>query len=178
MSFGMNKSDSESNQSQGLNPGERVWFSDRTPGMFQQFQGRSQEAMNDPGGLQFRHVVDQLLPQGRYGMSLGADQGAMQLGRDIFTGASGNRAQRGFNSPYNLEGVLGDALRMSSSQLIPQANQFAMQRAQFMPQLRQAHFGFGSQPMQMLQQLLTGSSQGGSSGSGFGFNTAAMPDKG
>ena len=114
------------------------------------------------------NTVNQLLPMGRFGMSQGADQGISQLGREMFTSASGNRAQRGFNTPYNLEAVLGDSMRMASGQLIPQANEFAMQRAQMAPQLRQAHFGFGSQPMQAMQQLLTGSSQGGSESHGFG----------
>lgn len=171
MSFG--KQESEQRTSTGVNPGERVWFSDRAPGAYNQFKYRAEEAMNDPGGLQFQGVVDQLMPMGRYGMSQGADQGISQLGRDIFTGASGNRAQRGFNTPYNLEAVLGDSMRMASSQLVPQANAFALSRAQMAPALRQAHFGYGSAPMQTLQQILSGSSQGGGNSSGFQFDSQA-----
>ena len=169
MSFG--KQESEQRQSQGLNPGERVLFSNLAPHTFERFANRAKGAMNDPGGLDFMPTVDRLLPMGRYGMSQGADAGAMQFGRDLFTSASGNRAQRGFNTPYNLEGVTGDALRMASSQLIPQANAFAMQRAQMAPALRQAQFGYGAQPMQMLHGLLTGSSQGGGQSSGFNFDS-------
>jgi hypothetical protein len=173
MSFG--KQQSEQRQSSGLNPGERVLFSNAAKGQFDRAQGLADEAYRDPGGLAYQGMVNQLLPMGRYGMAQSVDDGISQLGRDLFVGASGNRAQRGFNTPYNLEGVLGDSMRMASSQLVPQANQFAMQRAQFAPQLRQAAFGYGQIPFQNLSQLLTGSSQGGASSSGFQF---ALPTPG
>lgn len=169
MSFG--KQSSEQRSSTGLNPGERVWFSNRAPGAYRDVENLSTEAYNDPGGLAYQGVVDQLLPMGRYGQSQGADQGIMQLGREAFTGASGNRAQRGFNTPHSLDGVIGDAMRMASSQLIPQSNAFAMQRAQMAPALRQAAFGYGMTPMQTMQQLLTGSSQSGGTSSGFQFDS-------
>ena len=169
MSFG--KEDSDSRQSQGLNPGERVWFSDRMPNKFKEFEAFAKRNMNDVGGLQFQNIRDQILPMGRYGMSQGADEGISQLGRDMFTGASGSRAQRGFNTPYNLEAVLGDSMRMASSQLVPAANQFALQRGQMLPALRQAYFGYGSSPFDKWSNLLTGSSQGGASSNGFNFDS-------
>jgi len=168
MSFG--KEDSDSRQSQGLNPGERVWFSDRMPNKFKEFEAFAKRNMNDVGGLQFQNIRDQILPMGRYGMSQGADEGISQLGRDMFTGASGSRAQRGFNTPYNLEAVLGDSMRMASSQLVPAANQFALQRGQMLPMLRQAYFGYGSSPFDKMSNLLTGSSQGGSGSNKFNFD--------
>jgi hypothetical protein len=165
VSFG--KQESQSQQSSGLNPGERVAFSNQAQGQFGNLQHAAERAAADPGGLAYRSTIDQLMPTGRYGMSAGADQGISQLGRDLFTQASANRAQRGFNTPYNLEAVLGDSMRMASGQLVPQANQWAMQRAQFAPALRQATFGYELAPMQAFQQLLTGSSQGGSQANGF-----------
>ncbi len=176
MSFG--KQDSESRSSQGLNPGERVAMSNQAPGIYNQYRQRADTAMGDPGGLEYQSTVDQLLPMGKYGMAQSADQGAYQLGKDLFTSASGNRAQRGFNTPYNLEGVLGDSMRMASSQLMPQANAFAMQRAQMAPALRQASFGYGSAPMQALQQLLAGSSQSGSESHSFGGDASKILELG
>ena len=167
---GYNQSRSSQSSSQGLLPEQRQYFSGLAPSEFGFVQGLSRQARKDPGGLQYQNVVDQLLPIGRYGLPTGATEGVYQLGRDLFTGASGARAQRGFNQPENLEGVLGDAVRMASGQLIPQSTQVALQRAQMAPALRQAAFGYGMTPMQTLQQLLAGSGASQGAASSFGFS--------
>ena len=173
MSLGGGGSGSKSNQNSGVHGDERGWFNAISPDQFNSFDSVARQAKNDPGGLDYQGTVDKLLPMGRYGQSQGADNGIMQLGRDLFSSASSNRAQRGFNTPYNLEGVLGDSMRMASSQLIPQANQFAQSRAQMAPALRQASFGYGSAPMQVIQNLLNGTSLGNSKS--FGFNFEVKP---
>ncbi len=173
MSFGLgyNEHESEQQSSSGLFKPQRTYFSNISPKEFGYARGRALEAEQDPGGLQYQSVVDRLLPMGRYGLPAGSEAGVYQLGRDLFSRASGSRAQRGFTNPQNLEAVLGDSLRMASGQLIPQATQVALQRAQMAPALRQAAFGYGTAPLQFLQQLLSGSSEGTGSSSGFGFNT-------
>ena len=176
MSFGMNKSKQRSSQEQGVTRQTRGFLSDRIPTQYETFRTRANQAYADPGGLEFESTVNRLLPQGRYGQSLGADQGISQLGRDTFGFASGNRAQRGFNTPYNLEGVLGDAMRMASGQLVPEANAFALQRAQMMPALRQAQFGYGSSILDMISKLVSGGT-GKAASDSFGFQ-AAMPGAG
>ena len=169
-SYGQQRSDSHSTQ--GLMPMQRQQFSNMTPGEFGYVRKRAREAEADPGGLQYQGVVDKLLPMGPYGLPEGATKGVYQLGRDMFTQASGSRAQRGFRSPANLEAVLGDSLRMASGALIPQSTQVALQRAQMAPALRQAAFGYASSPMQILQSLLAGSGESTGSSSGFGFSLA------
>ena len=91
-----NQSKSQQEQSSGLTPGVRNYFSGLTPGYFKQAEQFSQQAAADPGGLQYQSTVDQLLPMGKYGLPASADQGVYQLGRDLFTQSSGSRAQRGF----------------------------------------------------------------------------------
>lgn len=172
MSF--NRQSSNQKSRQGLDEPRAVMFSEMAPERFNQMERYSQEARNDPGGLQYRNTVDQLLPTGRYGMSQGADQGIMQLGRDMFSSASSNRAQRGFKSPHNLEAVLGDSMRMASSQLVPSANAWAMQKAQMAPALRQASFGYSSAPLNAIQNLLSGSGSGSGKSSGFGVDLSSL----
>jgi len=160
-------------QSSGLNPDQRAWFSGQAPSLFRQSQGFSREAANDPGGLEYLNLIDNsLLPTGKYGLPQAATEGVYQLGRDLFANASASRAQRGFGQASNLEGVLGDAIRMASGQLIPISTQVALQRAQMAPALRQARFGYQMTPMQTLRDLLSGSSVG--QGSGFKFDASSL----
>lgn len=161
--------------SQGLMPEQRSYFSGQAPRLFGEAEGFARQAASDPGGLGFLNIIDNsLLPTGKYGLPTAATEGVYQLGRDLFTQASGSRAQRGFNTSANLEGVLGDAVRMASGQLIPMSTQVALERAKMAPQLQQARFGYQMTPMQTLQQLLSGSGQGQSSSSGFGFNAGEL----
>lgn len=170
--FNYGEQESASESSQGLLPGQRAHFSGLAPGEFGYARKRARQAEADPGGLQYQGVVNQLLPMGKYGLPASANEGVYQLGRDLFTQASGSRARRGFQSPENLEAVLGDAVRMASGALIPQSTQVALQRAQMMPALRQASFGYASNPMQMINSLLSGSGQSTGSSSGFGFGAS------
>lgn len=174
MSYGQQSSNSE--QSSGLSPYYRNWFSTQTPDEYGYVRKRAREAERDPGGLQFMDTVNQLLPIGKYGLPTGATEGTYQLGRDLMTKYSGTRAMRGFNQPENLEGVLGDAVRMASGQLIPLSTQVAMQRAQMAPALREASFGYASSPMKVIQSLLSSSGQSKSSSSGFGFDVSKLVD--
>lgn len=169
MSFGQQSSESVSRR--GLLPEQQYWASSQVPGLFGNVQQASQQAQTDPGGLQFQGAVNQLLPVGPYGVPTGATQGVMQLGQDLWSNASGARAARGGTSPYNLEGVLGDAVRMASPTLIPLATQTAFQRAAMAPQLRQSAFGYAMTPMQVISNLLSGTGESTSSSSGFGFDT-------
>lgn len=177
MSFGMQESGSQSNQ--GLMPEQRYYFGSMMPELFGQARTRADEAYADPGGLAFQPVVDQLLPIGPYGVPTSATEGVKQLGRDLFTGVSGSRAMRGWASPYNLEGVVGDSVRMASGQLVPLATQTAFTRAQMAPALRQAAFNFGVSPFEMVSRAVSGSGQSSSSGSGFMLDASAFgPAKG
>lgn len=168
MSGNYQQSQSGAEQSSGLMGADRGWFSNISPGRFRQFERFAREAGNDPGGLAYQSTVDKLLPMGKYGLPQGAEGGALQLGRDSFAGASGNRAQRGFNTPYNLEGVMGDAFRMMSGSLLPLTTQTALTRAGMAPQLRQTAFGYKTSPMQVLQNFVAGSSEGASRSAGYG----------
>ena len=172
MSFGMQKSESDQRQDNGIVGSTRENINFAIPGEYQNIRRHADRAGHDPGGLEYQSIVDRLLPMGRYGQSAGADQGIAQWGRDLFSGASANRAQRGFNSPHSLEGVLGDSIRMAAPQLYQGANQFAMQRAQMMPALRQAAFGYHNTPMQVLQNLIAGSGTGSGESNSFGFQAA------
>lgn len=175
MGYGaINYNESSSESSQGLLPGQRGYFSGLAPDEFSYARKRARQAEADPGGLQYQGVVNQLLPIGKYGLPTGATEGVYQLGRDLFTQASGSRASRGFRSPENLEAVLGDAVRMASGTLIPQSTQVALQRAQMAPALRQAAFGYASNPMQMINSLLSGSAQSASESFGFGAQGGAL----
>ena len=166
------QSNSESEQSQGLTPAYRNWFSAQAPGEFGRLQGFADQARQDPGGLGYRSVVDQLLPIGRYGLPTGATEGVAQLGRDLYSQYSGSRANRGFRSPDNLEAVLGDALRMASPQLIPLSTQFAMQRAQMAPALQQSAFGYGAAPFDAIRNILASTGSGTSSSNAFNFSAS------
>lgn len=170
MSFGMGKQSSKQSQSSGLDRPQRTLFSGWAPAEFGYARSRARAAEADPAGLAYRNVVDQMLPTGPYGLPYGATEGVYQLGRDLMSQYSGTRAQRGFNSPMNLEGVLGDAVRMAAPQLIPLSTNYALQRAQIAPALRQASFGYAQSPFEMLQSILSGSSSGKGSSSGWGFN--------
>lgn len=167
-----NQQSGSSSSSQGLTPEYRQYFSAQTPSAYARANAAAQQAQADPGGLAYQNVVNQLLPIGRYGLPTGATEGTYQLGRDLFTQASGSRAKRGFTQPENLEAVLGDAVRMASGQLIPQSTQVALQRAQMAPALQQSALGYGTAPIQTLQQLLAGSGQTQQQNSGFGFSAA------
>lgn len=175
MSFGSGGQSSSSTR--GLAPDEHAYFSDKSRNLFTDTEGFSREAANDSGGLQYMSTVDQLLPLGRYGLPTSATEGTYQLGRDLFTQASGSRAQRGFSTPNNIEAVVGDAVRMASGQLIPQSIQMALTRAQMAPALRQAAFGYRMTPMQTLSNLLasSGASQGSGSQSSFDGSSLIGP---
>lgn len=168
MAFGTQESDSES--SQGLMGQERYHFSSMMPGLHAQARARADEAYADPAGLQFGSTVDQMLPMGEYGLPIAATEGVKQLGRNLFAQTSGSRAFQGRVTPYNLEGVVGDAVRMSSPTLLPLSTQFALQRAAIAPALRQASFNFGIAPYEMAQRALSGSGSSTSSGSGLMVN--------
>lgn len=166
------QSSSQSEQSQGLNPAQRAWFSRQAPGEFGRLQEFAARGAQDPGGLYYGQTVDQMLPIGRYGLPTGATEGVSQLGRDLYGQYSGSRAARGFNAPENLEGVIGDALRMASPQLLPLSTQFALQRAQLAPALRQASFGYGVAPFEAIRNILSGSGSGSSSANAFNLGLA------
>lgn len=174
MSFGSQSASSQ--QSRGLLGPERAYFSGLTPRLFSDVERTAQAAQDDPGGLEFMPVVNQLLPVGEYGLPPGAVAGAKQLGRDVFGSASANRAMRGGYSPSNLEGVLGDAVRMASPQLIPISTQYALQRAQMAPALRRSAFGYAMTPMEVISNLLAGTGEGFSRSSGFGFSLGELPN--
>lgn len=168
MSYG--QQGSESRESRGLMPAQREYFSGLAPGIFDEARGFSRAAALDPAGLEYLPAVERMLPTGRYGLPSNVDAGVFQLGRDLFSGASGARALRGFGTPASLEGVAGDALRMASGQLAPLMTQYALQRAAITPQLRQMAFGFQMTPSQILSNLLAATGQSQSDSSGFGFN--------
>lgn len=176
MSFGQQKS--SSTQTRGLLSPQHSYFSGLTPDLFTGVEGTSRGARDDPGGLEFMPTVDQLLPVGEYGLPPGAVAGAKQLGRDMFSSASGQRAARGGFSPENLEGVAGDAIRMAAPQLLPYSMQYALQRAAMAPSLRRASFGYAMTPMEVVSNLLAGSGEGRSSSSGFGFSLSDMSPSG
>lgn len=166
MGFGVQSGSSKSTQ--GLIPGAREYFSNRSLPLFGDVEKASADAANDPAGLDFLPALNQLIPLGKYGLPVGAEAGVAQLGRDLFGQASSSRALRGGMTPMDLEGVLGDAIRSASGQLIPLSTQTAMQRAQMLPAFRQASFGYKMTPMDMVNKLLSGS--GESSAKNFGFN--------
>jgi len=91
-SGGYQSQESSQQQSSGLTPGVRDYFSNITPRHFGYARKRALDAEKDPGGLAYSSVVDQLLPIGKYGLPVGATEGVYQLGRDLFTQASGSRA--------------------------------------------------------------------------------------
>lgn len=164
MSFGHQSSGSES--SQGLFGEQRMQFSQMLPGLYGQARQRADEAYADPGGLQYQGVVDTLLPTGRYGLPTAATEGVAQLGRDTFSRASAARFMRGGGSPYNLEGVLGDSMRMAAPTLLPLSSQFALAKAQMHPALRRAAFDFGIAPFEMANRAVSGSGSSTSSSEG------------
>lgn len=165
MSYSQNSSSSSS--SRGLGNEQRQYFSWQTPEEYNYIKGAARRAAADPGGLSYMPTVDKLLPVGKYGTAASGDAGIAQLGRDMFSKTSGARAQRGFTTAPNLESVIGDSLRMASPQLIPLAQQYALQRAAMAPQLQQMSMGYTLTPMQIISNLLAGT--GESSASGFGF---------
>ena len=177
MSFGMQGSESQQQQTRGLSPGDRSYFSGLAAPRFANFEKYAEESRQDPGGLQYQSVVDQLLPLGPYGLPTGATAGVQQLGRDVWSNASSSRAQRGFGNDTNLEAVLGDAVRMASGQLIPLSTQVALERAKMAPTLRQAAFNYGKSPIEIINALLASSGEGTGSSNSFGFG-ASLPGGG
>lgn len=161
---------SKSKQSSGLNKNQRTYFSNVAPSAYSTIEKQARMGMEDPGGLEFQPVVDQLLPMGQYGGAASADPGLRQWGRDMFTQAAGNRAQRGFNTPYNFEAVAGDAMRMAAPRITDIATNYALQRAQMAPTLRQSSFGYAQAPFENINNILSGSSSGKSDS--WGFNSS------
>jgi hypothetical protein len=172
MSFGGQGSHSQSDR--GLSLYDRLYFGDRAREEFNYVKGQSDQAVRDPGGLAFMPTVDRLLPVGRYGLNPNADMGAQQLGRDMFGRASGSRASRGFNTAHNLEGVVGDAVRMASPTLMPLVQQYALARATAAPALRAASFGYAKSPMDIISNLLAASGQSNSESMGFGMGVSGI----
>jgi hypothetical protein len=172
MGFGSaGSSKSSSTSSQGLDRKQRGYFSGLTPQYFSRVDQAAQAGQQDPMGLRYQSAVDQALPVGRYGLPTGATEGAMQLGRDLFSQNSGARTLRGFNSPNSIDAVVGDAVRMASPTLIPLSTQFAMDRAKLLPELNQASFGYASAPLDSIKDLLAGSSNAKSNS--FSWNASA-----
>jgi hypothetical protein len=171
MSFG--GQDSSGTSDRGLSLYDRLYFGDRAKEEFNYVKGHSDAAVRDPAGLAFMPTVDRLLPVGKYGLHPGTEMGVHQLGRDMFGRASGSRAQRGFNTAHNLEGVTGDAIRMSTGTLLPLQTQYALSRAQMAPQLRGLSMGYAKTPMDVISNLLasSGSSQNQSEGVGMDAST-------
>ena len=171
MGFGGGSTGSSQNQSQGLLPHQRNYFSNLAPGEFTSLKTLSNFGQRDPGGLDFMESVDKVLPIGKYGLSTSATEGVSQLGRDLYSQYSGSRSGRGFNAPENLEGVIGDAVRAAAPQLIPLATNLAMERARLASQFRQSSFGYGSAPFKAIRDILGSTSEG--SGGSSGFNAEA-----
>lgn len=169
-SYGSQKSESQSNQ--GLPAHWRSYYLDKSIPEFDYLQGRTRGYAQDPGGLRWQGDVDRLLPTGKYGLHPNLEGSTLQLGRDLFSNASSSRAMRGFNTPPSLEAVTGDAIRMASPQLANLQTQYALARAQMAPELQKLSFGYEQTPMQILQNLISGSGASSSSGSGFGFSAS------
>lgn len=176
MSFGGQSSSSDSER--GLSFYDRLYFSDKARGEYDHVKTRAREAEADPGGLAFMPTVNALLPVGKYGLHPNTTTGVDQLGRDMFSRASGSRAQRGFNTAYNLEGVTGDAVRMVAPTLIPLQTQYALARAQAAPALRAASFGYAKTPMDIISSLLAGAGRSTSEGMGFGLGISGIGEVG
>lgn len=175
MSYG--QQGSESQQSRGLMPEQRYYFSQQAPGAYKDLKQIGTTAGNDPAGLGFMSDVETLLPTGRYGLPASLDTSIYQLGRDMYGSASSARSLRGYNTPASYDAVVGDALRMASGQLASLATNYALQRASIAPQLRAASFGFYTSPYQYLSNLLAGTGEGSSTSSGFGFDVSALAPK-
>lgn len=172
MSYGQQSSNSQSER--GLPGIYRVHFLNESIPEFGYVQNLSHGAAADPSGSRFMTQVDRMLPVGKYGLHPNMDMAVGQIGRDMFSNASASRTLRGFNNANNLEAVTGDAVRMASPVLAPLVSQYALDRANMAPKLQQLSVGYGTTPMNILQNLIGGSGTSSSTSGGFGFDISEL----
>ena len=170
---GYSESSQESQASKGLMSGDRANLSGQLSEMFPSIRQFGIQQAQDPLGLQYMDAVQRLMPTGPLGMSPAFSSGLNQIAKDLFGSASAARANRGGMAPSNLEGVVGDAIRMAAGQLAPWSTQMELARAGLAPQAAQSAMGFATTPFQLASNAVSGAGESAGSANAFGFNANA-----
>lgn len=131
---------------------------------------QTRQAVESPFGYYRGQHVNQLVPQGQYGLPAQVDNMVGALGNQWFNKASAGGAMRGQVTPENTNNVVGSAMTNAAQFLTPYilANQ---QYLQGLPKnLYNQDLGFLQASQSAKASMLGGQSSGTSTGSSFGFS--------
>ena len=130
----------------------------------------AEEFARSPFGYFQGKNVNQLIPQGKYGMPASFDQYGDTMAKDMFSKASAGGAMRGQTTPENTNNVVGSAIRGGYQFMTP----YLLQNSQYMTELpdklMSQRLGYLQSAQASDAGLLGSQSTYNSSGSSFGVN--------